>query len=113
MATQESLAIACDTACTRIEQSITKLTGQGLVQSLPRTHRDKGVLRKQQLETIAGMLESYLSFSTVEIVDIKELREIYENLYDKPSIPTWSKKKLTSEIEIMYTRQARDAGGRT
>ena len=52
MASKEALAIMCDQACLRIEGRAKILVGEGLT-PIPRTHRDREVLRKQQLETIA------------------------------------------------------------
>lgn len=57
MATQEALAIACNRACVRIEEAVSALTGEG-VKPLPRVHKDREILRKQQLEIIADLLES-------------------------------------------------------
>jgi hypothetical protein len=53
MASSEALAIACDSALKRIEYWLQK-NGDGV--SIPRLHRDREVLRKIQLETIADAL---------------------------------------------------------
>lgn len=52
MATQESMAIRCDSAITEIEAVFSELLGAD-VQTLPRTHRDREMLRVIQLEQIA------------------------------------------------------------
>lgn len=56
MASQVALAIACDKACERIEEWAARNVSKGLT-PLPRLHRDRDILRKIQLETIADWLD--------------------------------------------------------
>jgi hypothetical protein len=56
MASPVSLAIACDEACERIEEWAAVHVAEGLT-PLPRAHRDREILRKIQLETIADWLD--------------------------------------------------------
>lgn len=56
MASREALAIQCDAACQRIETRMMDLVGEGLT-PIPRTHRDREVLRRDQLNTIADWVD--------------------------------------------------------
>ncbi len=56
MASAESIAIACDQACERIEDWARHNVSEGLT-PLPRLIRDREMLRKIQLETIADWLD--------------------------------------------------------
>jgi hypothetical protein len=56
MATLESMAIRSDAALKRIEDKLTELGVQ--VAPIPRLMRDREMLRCNQLEQIAGLLES-------------------------------------------------------
>lgn len=56
MASKESIAIACDKACERIEEWVSVNVAEELT-PLPRLNRDREILRKQQLETIADWLD--------------------------------------------------------
>lgn len=56
MASAKALAIACNAACERIEAWAQANVTEGLT-PLPRLHRDREILRKLQLETIADWLD--------------------------------------------------------
>lgn len=56
MASPVAIAKACDRACARIEAWAADNVAEGLT-PLPRLNRDMGILRKQQLETIADWLD--------------------------------------------------------
>lgn len=52
MASKEALSIQCDKSLIRIEERAKELVGEGLT-PIPRTHRDREILRRDQLHTIA------------------------------------------------------------
>lgn len=54
MASLEAIAIACDKSCKTIEQWLSDNGVDGV--KIPRLHRDREILRKQQLEAIAENL---------------------------------------------------------
>lgn len=56
MASPRMIAIACDEACQRIEAWAAVHVDEGLT-PLPRVQRDRELLRKNQLTTIADWLE--------------------------------------------------------
>ncbi|MGB1288004.1 MAG: hypothetical protein ACPG7F_15815 [Aggregatilineales bacterium] len=56
MATKVATAIACDNAAQRIEGWAATHVTEGLT-PLPRVHKDREILRKIQLETIADWLD--------------------------------------------------------
>lgn len=56
MASARMIAIKCNEACTRIEAWANQHVDSELT-PLPRSNRDRELLRKQQLETIADWLE--------------------------------------------------------
>lgn len=56
MASPKQIAIACEKACKRID-TWAKANVDNELTPLPRTHRKREMLRKQQLETIADWLE--------------------------------------------------------
>jgi hypothetical protein len=56
MATLESMAIRSNAACDRIERKMERLGVQA--ERIPRVHRDREMLRCDQLERIAAMTEA-------------------------------------------------------
>lgn len=68
MATRKALAIKANAACDRIEAA---LAAGGVDITLPRLHKDREMLRVQQLEQIAGAVEQLGSDGTLD--DAREL----------------------------------------
>ena len=56
MASKVAIAIACDNAAQRIESWAEQHVAGGLT-PLPRVHKDREILRKTQLETVADWLD--------------------------------------------------------
>lgn len=56
MASPVAIAIACDDACKKIEDQVQALGGGEL--ALPRLHKDRELLRRNQLQLIADALET-------------------------------------------------------
>ena len=56
MASPTAIAIQCEESTNRIDARMKILIGEGLT-PLPRTHRDREILRRDQLHTIADWLD--------------------------------------------------------
>lgn len=81
MATQESMAIRSDSALTEIEAIISQMIGAD-VQALPRTNRDREMLRVIQLEQIAQWLKE---LHEAENAPIKDAAVMFEQRMAEPN----------------------------
>lgn len=86
MASELSIAIACDQSCEEIESLLG--FGQG-VKPIPRLHRDRNILRKVQLETIVGLLrDSKQADGGHDDSELEAIRELARNGATKAELLT-------------------------